>query len=81
MQYHVYILYSQSLDKYYVGHTKDLNDRLTRHNNGRSKYTKSGAPWKLVYTEEFPGKAQAYQREQEIKRKKSRKYIEELAAG
>ncbi len=29
-----YILYSNSIDKYYVGHTNDLYWRLERHNAG-----------------------------------------------
>ncbi|MGC1471315.1 MAG: GIY-YIG nuclease family protein [Psychroserpens sp.] len=46
--FYTYILYSKSLDKYYKGHTKDLDSRLKRHNNGESKYTSSGMPWQLV---------------------------------
>jgi hypothetical protein len=32
MAYHVYILYSPSIDSYYNGKTSDLNDGLKRHN-------------------------------------------------
>jgi len=78
MVYTVYILYSESLDRYYTGHTQDLNDRLTRHNDGRSKATKAGVPWNLVYTESFTTRSQAIHREQAIKRQKSRQYIETL---
>lgn len=81
MDYWIYILYSSKLDKYYVGHTGNLGDRLKRHNAGRSKSTKSGAPWELVYQEMFETKSEAYNREIEIKNKKSRKYIEALIAG
>ena len=35
----LYILYSKTADKYYVGITANLNDRLERHNGGRSKAT------------------------------------------
>lgn len=48
--YYVYILYSPSIQKYYKGQTNDLEDRLKRHNQGRNKYTKRGAPWKLIWT-------------------------------
>ncbi len=74
----VYILFSTSQNKYYIGHTSDMNDRLTRHNQGRSKSTKSGSPWIVVYTEEYETKSEAYKRETEIKKKKSRRYIEQL---
>jgi len=77
----VYILYSKTSDKYYIGHTASMEDRLERHNQGRSISTKSGKPWMLVHTESFPSKSEAYQREMIIKSKKSRKYIESLFAG
>jgi len=76
----VYILYSKSLDRYYVGHTVSLNDRLKRHNSGRSKATKGGIPWVISYTETFETKADAYKRERLIKAKKSRIFIEKLIA-
>ncbi len=70
----VYILFSESLNRYYVGHTGDLKDRLIRHNQGRSKSTKSGIPWKIMYTEAYQTKPEAYQREMEIK-KRNQEYI------
>ena len=76
--YTVYILFSSSNDKYYVGHTSNLQDRLKRHNQGRSKSTKTGIPWEVVYTEIYNSKSEAYQREMKIKKQKSRKYIEQL---
>jgi len=38
----------------------------------------SGIPWKLIFNEEYSTKSEALKREREIKRKKSRKYIEKL---
>jgi putative endonuclease len=73
-----HILYSEKIDRYYVGSTGDLEWRLERHNTGWGKYTKSGIPWKIIYSEKFDSKHEALKREKEIKRKKSRKYIEGL---
>lgn len=81
MDYHVYILYSKSLDRYYVGSSGDINDRLSRHNAGCSKSTKAGIPWELTYTQAFETRAMAVQRELYIKSRKSRKYIIELIAN
>ena len=78
MKYYVYILYSSSIDKYYVGHTNDINRRLSEHNRIKGKFTDKGIPWKLFYTEEYLEKISAENREKEIKAKKSRKYIESL---
>ena len=78
MIFHVYILYSALPDQYYIGHTGNLEDRLYRHNNSGSKSTKKANDWELVYKQQYDTKASASQRELEIKKKKSRKYIEWL---
>jgi putative endonuclease len=74
----VYILYSSHVDQYYVGHTQNIEDRLSRHNSGRSLSTKKGKPWILVYTETFETRSEAMLREKAIKQMKSRTYIEQL---
>ncbi|HTF05557.1 MAG TPA: GIY-YIG nuclease family protein [Bacteroidia bacterium] len=76
MPFYVYILYSKSKDKYYTGQTQNLSERLTFHESGMSPYTSSAQDWMLVYSEEFSTRSEAIKRENEIKRKKSRKYIE-----
>ncbi len=73
-----YILYSPSINKYYIGITENLEWRLERHNMGWGKFTSKGTPWTLVYFETFDTKNEALKREKEIKRKKSRKFIEDL---
>ena len=78
MPFFVYIIYSASLDQYYIGHSEDVEDRLFRHNNSGSKSTKKAHDWKLVYTKISQTKTEATNREFAIKKKKSRKYIEWL---
>ena len=63
----VYILKSIKNGRYYIGHTYNLEDRLSRHNGGRSKATKGGIPWELKYSESHNTKSRAYIRELEIK--------------
>ena len=74
----VYILYSSILDRFYVGSTGNLEDRIYRHNNSGSKSTKAASDWILVYSEIFQNRPDAVKRELEIKRRKSRKYVESL---
>ena len=76
--YKVYIIYSESSGSYYVGHTEDVSSRLLRHNNSGNKSTKKSKDWKLMYTETFETRGEAMKRENAIKKKKSRKYIENL---
>lgn len=74
----MYIIYSESSDRYYVGQCQDISERIKRHNTGRSKYTKIAIDWKVKYIEKFDSRSEAMIREREIKSKKSRKYIEFL---
>ena len=78
--YSVYILYSYSIDRYYVGYTNDLERRLSEHNRKKSKYTDAGIPWTLVYYEEYASKKEAMNREKFIKNKKSKQYITDLVS-
>lgn len=76
--FYTYILYSNTINKYYVGSCQDIEQRLQDHLNSRSKYTKVAKDWELKYFETFLTRSEACQRELEIKKMKSRKYIENL---
>ena len=76
--YYTYIIQSQKIDKFYIGSCHDIDKRIERHNAGATPSTKSGRPWKLVYSEKYQTNSQALKREREIKSKKSRKYIDHL---
>ncbi len=76
--YFVYILYSKTYDRYYIGQCQELSARLTRHNTGVVLSTKAYRPWEIVYSENYATRAADTIREKEIKNKKSRKYIEYL---
>jgi putative endonuclease len=78
MSYYVYIIKSGRDGSYYVGSTQDVEERLERHNQGRSRYTKAKVPWKLLYYEEHPDKTRALKRENAIKNRKSREFIQGL---
>lgn len=67
MVYFVYILYSSKDQGLYVGCTRNLEQRLRIHNRGGVPSTKSRRPLKLIYTELFSSKVQAFQRERFLK--------------
>ena len=77
-KYFLYIIWSEKLEKYYIGSTVSLERRLAEHNSGKANFTRKGIPWNMVYSEEFNTKMDAQKRERYIKRMKSRKYIESL---
>jgi putative endonuclease len=76
--HYVYILQSLTDGTYYVGSTQDIDARLERHNQGRSRYTRLKRPWKLVYYEAHPDRSSAVRRETAIKRQKRISFIEAL---
>ena len=52
---------------YYVGSTRDLEQRIQQHNEGAgAKYTARRRPIKLVFTAEFPNVADAYAAEKQV---------------
>jgi putative endonuclease len=79
--YYTYILFSQRLGKFYVGHSQDLDARLQYHNAGNVQWTSLGTPWALAYQESFPSKAEAARRERQIKNWKSAKAVRQLIDG
>jgi putative endonuclease len=74
----VYILYSVSADRYYVGQTANLDYRLQCHNRSAVTSTKAYVPWELKHSEAYETRSEAMRREREIKARKSRRYSEEL---
>ena len=63
-----------------MGQCNDLDYRMSKHADGMSKYTSTKRPLRLVYFESFNSRSEAITREKEIKKMKSRKYIESLVS-
>jgi putative endonuclease len=66
----IYILQSLKNGRYYIGSTEDVDNRLEKHNAGLVRSTKGFIPWKIVYTENYNTRSDAYRREMEIKKYK-----------
>lgn len=78
MRYKVYVLHSPKYDKIYVGYTSDLESGLISHNEKATKgWTVRYRPWVLVYLETFDTKAEAMQREKQLKSSRGRAFIRE----
>jgi len=67
MSYYVYILLSLKDNKYYIGSSSNIDERLVFHNSGRQRSTKNRIPFVLIYSEELTEKAVALKREKQIK--------------
>jgi len=81
MSFHVYILLSESTDRYYIGQTQNLEERLSYHNANYSKSLKNRGPWKLLYEEPYQTRSEAVRRERQLKSWKDRAMIERLVSA
>ena len=78
--FYVYILKCAD-GSYYVGHTDNLEKRMSEHNYGQSsEYTATRLPLKLVFSQTCADRHEALQAERQIKqwsRKKKEALIQE----
>ena len=77
-----YILYSQKLDRFYIGSTflrpeERLHSHLTDY-YGKTKFTAKAKDWTLFLSIDCHSIEQAQRIEHHIKRMKSKKYIQNL---
>jgi putative endonuclease len=79
--FYLYILYSSSANKYYVGYTTDYQKRLSEHNTQEyfNTYTSKFRPWALAAVFQVgSNESEALGLERFIKKQKSRRLIEQL---
>ena len=80
MSYFVYILFSQSGGRYYIGHTQDIENRLAEHNNGEGKFTSNYAPWTLMWSKAMPSRSEAMKLENKIKKRGARRFLSDKSS-
>ena len=76
--FYIYIIYSERLQRYYVGSTGIVEKRLLEHNAGKSKSTRAGVPWTLIHIESFPTRSEAILQERKIKARGIGRYLSTL---
>jgi putative endonuclease len=65
--FYVYILYSEQFDRFYIGQTRDFQNRLQRHNNGYENATKPYVPWEMLLYLEKQTRTDAMELEKKLK--------------
>ena len=65
--YYVYLIESRKTEKFYIGYTPDLKDRIHKHNTGKVASTKAYIPYELIYYEAYKSKRDAITREHNLK--------------
>ena len=78
----VYVLYSESFNKIYIGYTSDIEQRVKSHNELATKgWTIRFRPWKVIHTEIFESKHDAMKREKQLKTAAGRDWVWQLVNG
>ena len=70
--FYTYVLKSQKDDKYYIGYSSDVHERLAQHNRGLVTSTKPRRPFDLVFYEAFTDQRHALRREKYFKTTKGK---------
>ena len=70
--HYVYILHSSLLDRFYIGQTANLEQRMREHASGRARFTSQASDWRLVFLEVVQDRRSAMRMERSLKRAKSR---------
>ena len=82
MIYNVYIIktVNSKINKTYVGYTKDLKQRLDKHNSNKGARSTRGHKWVLIYKKKFISKTDAMSYEYHLKknRKKEMKLLKSV---
>lgn len=73
----VYIIYSASLDQYFIGLGRDMKIALWQHNSKAVPATAEGKPWVLKFSKSFETRKEAQSLEMKLKHR-DRPYWEEF---
>ncbi len=68
--YFVYVLWSASARRFYIGISENPAKRVEQHNRSQRGWSARYAPWRLVYSEEHGGYSTAKRRELQMKAQK-----------
>lgn len=78
---YVYILFSETLSKYYCGQTWSIEKRISEHNDGLTQSTRNGKPWKVVWYHELSSRAEAMKLEKKIKQRGIKRFLDDINFG
>ena len=66
----VYVLWSDTCRRFYIGLTDEVERRVRQHNAGISRWTRGRGPWRLVWQQRCTDLREARQLENRLKRQK-----------
>jgi putative endonuclease len=75
MNYHVYILFSPSLNKFYTGMSKFSAKRKRQHVKGQSQWTSKADDWFELWKIETQNSITARELEKKIKKRGAKRFL------
>lgn len=83
MSHFIYLLFSKTTSKYYIGETHNVEERIKNHNQHYylNSYSKIANDWELVLSFECIDRSTALYLEKFIKKMKSRVFIQKIIAN
>ncbi len=80
IMHYLYIIYSKSADKFYVGETYDAHSRIAMHNSHTyaNSFTKIAGDWETLLSLECNDETEAKYLELFIKKMKSKNFIKKV---
>ena len=78
MTYYVYMLKSinnNKSNKSYVGYTRNLSERINKHNSNKGAKSTKGYKWVLIYKRYFKDKSKAMSYEYKLKKDRKKRSI------
>ena len=79
--FYTYILFSTTINKYYVGASGNPEERLKKHNAKNKGFTNQANDWQIVFLKSFETKSEALAYEKQIKNWKSAIKIQKLISN
>ena len=79
MHFTVYILYSKSIDKFYIGKTSlTVEERLQYHLYKHKGFTSRADDWSIIYTKALNSNSDALRLEKKIKNRGAKRFLLDL---
>jgi len=82
--FYVYVVFNKKVNKFYIGQTENLAERVRFHNNKffKGSYTsRFDGAWELVYSEVYSNRVDAVKREKQLKSFRGRQFVKQHIPG
>ena len=73
--FYTYVIENSKKNRWYTGSTNNMRKRLKQQNTKQNTWTKTGAPWEVIYYEACKNENDARSREKYLKSGMGKRYL------